>query len=117
MGYMEIIHLTYELLDDLKQSDTYIALNNLNETIKIKYKQQLKDYHHWFLEFQEVYKYGTYHPDFKTVSLAYQKAKQTLFETEEVKQYYKLEHKINDQLKTLSNALNDIILKETICVK
>ena len=118
MAYMEIITLTYQWLDELKASKDYQKMVELNNLIKTKYKKELKEYHTTFKQFEAVFKYGTYHPDFKTVSKQYQQAKIALFETEEVKTYFELEKNINETLNKLSNALNDIIPKGAIsCVK
>lgn len=118
MEYTKIIGLTYDLLDDIKASTTYQRLVALNALIKAKYATELANYHHWFKRFDEVFQIGSYHPDYKTTIHHYQQAKKVLFETEEVRAYFQLESQINEQLSSLSKAINALIPKEEIsCVK
>lgn len=118
MEYAKIIGLTYDMLDSYKASIEYQKLVELNQFIKTKYKEELETYLQAFKAFDEVFTIGPYHPDFKEVSKKYQQAKITLFEKEEVKDYFKYERLINEKLEQLSKTINELIPSEgTSCVK
>ncbi len=112
MAYTKIINITYDLADELKESFYYKEMIKLDEIIKTKYKEELKEYHKAFIKFDEVYTYGnTYHPDYKKVISEYQQAKKELFSKEEVKKYFEYERKINEILGSLSDEICNAVSK------
>ncbi len=105
-----IIDLAYEVADEIKQSSPYQKMIALDKVIKEKYKNELEVYHKTFNQFDEACKIGLkYYPDAKKVTRAYQEAKTVLYEKDEVKQYFKYENQINDQLEKLSEDLLDAV--------
>lgn len=112
MSYTEIINITYDLADELKESFEYKEMIRLDIVIKSKYKEELKAYQKSFLKFDEVFTQGgKYHPDFKEVSKKYRLAKEVLFNKEEVKTYFELESKINEILGSISEEVCNTVSK------
>lgn len=106
MAYTKILNIAHDLATELKQSPTYLELKRLDDLIKTKYGDLLKEYKKTFHKFEVVFNEGgTYHPDFKSVSAAYILAKEALFKKEEVKLYFENEKKMNKYLKDLSDEI------------
>jgi len=107
----EQINKVYELIDDIKQSDVYKQLVDLNRIIKesteIQEKQQA------FLKLRNKYeavkKYGKYHPDLERVQNEFSKAKETLYNIDEVKRYKKNEKELQKVLDQISIQLGQSV--------
>lgn len=107
MSYTKIINKAYDLADELKETDIYREMKRLDELIKTKYEKELKEYQKAFLKFDEVFNTGgVYHPDFKEVSALFSKIKTTLYNKEEVKEYFKKEQMMNEILKEIADEIS-----------
>ena len=102
-----IIEKTYELVDEIKGSNTYKRLlelkkimdnDNLVQDLVITF-QKLN------IKYEEVVKYGKYHPDLKTVQSSFSKAKEKLYTNELVKEYKQLEAELQNDLNQISREL------------
>jgi|SRR5690554_4238842 len=110
MAYTKIINKTYDLADEIKNSELYQEMKKLDKIIKTKYKNELQEYQKTFLLFDEVFSTGgVYHPDFKEVSSKYKTAKETLFIKEEVRKYFACEQKLNEVLKEISDEIKNTV--------
>lgn len=107
----EQINKVYELIDDIKQSDVYLQLVDLNMTIKesaeIQEKQRL------FLKlrdkYEDVKKYGKYHPDLKRIQHEFSIAKEALYNIDEVKRYKQNEKELQKVLDQISIELGQSV--------
>lgn len=110
MAYTKIINTTYDLADQIKESELYQEMKNLDKIIKTKYENELKEYQRTFILFDEVFSTGgVYHPDFNKVNKEYKRAKQTLFTKEEVRKYFLCEQKLNKMLKEVSDEIKNTV--------
>jgi len=107
---MELIDLTYEVIDEIKQSDLYqafiIASREYNrfELLPLKENYRLSK-----LKFEETSVYGKYHPDYTKSRLAYTEAKTILFQTQAYQAYQDALMKLNFKLRDISYAITNII--------
>lgn len=99
----DIILAVYQLAEQIKNSDTFMALKSLNSEVKLKYQAEMKAFEEAKHNYYDVMETGgVYHPDFKGSAKKLSTAKQVLYEKEEVKHIIKLE-------KELQDGLNDVI--------
>jgi len=103
----EIIEKTYELVDEIKAQDSYkriLVLKNeidnnpqINELVKTFQKLNEK--------YEEVTKYGKYHPDLKKVKQDFSTAKVNLYTHDVVKEYKALEKELQRELNLISTEI------------
>ncbi|MFW6319076.1 MAG: YlbF family regulator [Bacillota bacterium] len=107
----ELINYIDNVIKEIEQHNAYQALlikqralDNNKEVMAL-----IEAFKETETAYNEVKKYGQHHPDLKTVRRAFQQAKQTLFEHEDVRTYKTLE-------KTIQSILDDIVIQiqETI---
>ncbi|MCK5762021.1 MAG: YlbF family regulator [Candidatus Izimaplasma sp.] len=103
----KVINLVYELVDEIKNSETYIRLLELKDlmdtdtaTIKL-----ITDFNEDKTKYNEVSKYGEYHPDLKEVKIALSKSKEALFANETISEYKKLEKEVQKILDNISRRI------------
>ncbi|MBE0700917.1 MAG: YlbF family regulator [Acholeplasmataceae bacterium] len=110
----EIIMKTYDVLDEIKQDPIYQEIKSINQLIGKKYTNEIKK----FQQEKQVYEKimnegGTFHPDFKDAIKRFSEAKTDLYGKEEVKRYFELEKKfqddLNDFLKTFTESVSNHI--------
>lgn len=107
---IQLVALTYEAIDEFKQSELY-----QNYLLKSKaYRQEkmlplIEMYNTEKKRFDEVSKYGKYHPDYEKVRLSYTNAKTTLFQTEEYRNYQDALMRLNFYLRDISRNITSII--------
>lgn len=103
----EIIEKTYELVDELKAQDSYKRILELKKEIdqNPEIKKLVEAFQKLNIKFEEVSKYGKYHPDLKTVQQDFSKAKTALYTNEIVKEYKTLE---KDLQRTLDHCSSEI---------
>ena len=105
----EILAKTYDVLDEIKSSALFLDLVELNQLIEFKYEELLKEYHKKFKLFKEAFNIGPYYPDYQKILKDYQKVKMKLYLKEEVKDYFKLEERLNKYLEELMTEIADCI--------
>lgn len=107
---IQLVALTYEAIDELKQSDLY---QNYLLTYKAYHHEKnlplIATFNTEKTRFEEVSKYGKYHPDYEKVRLSYTNAKTTLFQTEEYRNYQDALMKLNFYLRDISRNITSII--------
>ncbi|AIO19663.1 hypothetical protein KQ51_01789 [Candidatus Izimaplasma bacterium HR1] len=103
----EIIEKTYELVDEIKQKRKYKRLLELNKEIKksLQIQELINNFQNLNLKFEEVSKYGKYHPDLKQVQIKFSEAKTNLYTNEIVKEYKELENILQQELDEISSEL------------
>ena len=103
----EIIEKTYDLVEELKQKKEYIRLLELHKKIQSDSTIQtlINTFVKYNKKYEEVTKYGKYHPDLKKVQLEFAKAKEDLYTNETVKEYKTLENQIQKDLNIISKEL------------
>lgn len=107
----ELINYIDNVIKEIEEHDAYKAL--LTKQKMLDNNTEVMALIHTFKEkeaaYNDVKKYGQHHPDLKTVRRAFQQAKQTLFEHDDVQTYKMLE-------KTIQSILDDIVIQiqETI---
>jgi len=116
----KLLEQTYQLIDAIKNREDYKALIILDQ--KIKDDEELtyliEQFNDSKIKYDEVRKYGKYHPDLKTVKKQFQVDKVNLFSHEHIKAYkaaekslqafldevaYRLGKTVSDSVKTSTN--------------
>ena len=107
----EQINKVYELIDEIKESKDYIELVKLNKRINESNDIQEKQAN--FLKYREKYtdakKYGKYHPDLSKIQNEFSKAKEALYNIDEIKQYKACEKNLQKMLDQISIELGQAI--------
>ena len=103
----EIIEKTYELIDEIKSSSDYRELVKLKQDMKENSEilQLIENFGQLNDKFNEVSKYGQYHPDLKKVQVELSAAKETLYNHKTVKEYKILEKKLQKIMDHISMSL------------
>lgn len=102
-----ILENTYELIDEIKSNDIYIRLLELKVIIDKddELNKLIQDFNKVKLKYEEVTKYGKYHPDLKKVQLELAKTKELLYSNEKIKEYKDLEKKLQSLLDEISSEI------------
>lgn len=110
----KILDKTYELIDEIKAKKEYQRLLELNEVIKKndKIKELINDFNKAKIKYDEVIKYGKYHPDLKQTQINLKEKKETLYENDIMKEYKSLEKQIQKELDIISIKLSQTISKK-----
>ena len=103
----KVINAVYELVDEIKDSKAYIRLLELKkimdtDSVIIKL---ITDFNEDKIKYNEVSKYGKYHPDLKAVRIALSKSKEALFANEVISEYKELEKEIQKTLDSISRKI------------
>ena len=103
----KILEKTYELIDDIKSSDSYKRLIDLDSQIKTNPElvSLTGSFNKIKIKYDEVSKYGKYHPDLKTVQLELSSKKEEVFTNETIKEYKKLEKDLQNRLDHISKEI------------
>lgn len=84
-----------EYIADLKKDQTYLELKQIYQEIKTKYFYLLSD----FIKIKsELSKANKYYPNYEELKLKYQQIKTKLYEKEEVKKYFLIQHDLEDKI-------------------
>ncbi len=108
----EIMIKTYDLIDDIKQSDTYIEYIKLDDYIanNTTIQETITAFQKAKKLYEEAKQYGKHHPDLKKRQRQLAQAKEALYGFEEVVRYKKLETALQKQLdhisRTIANAIS-----------
>ena len=102
-----IINQTYELVDEIKENEIYIRLVELKHIIETDQDivALVETFNKVKVKYEEVQKYGKYHPDLKKVSLELKDIKETLYTNGIIKEYKQLEKKLQRMLDDISRSV------------
>ncbi len=103
--------LAMDASDEWKQTEAYLtyidAKNGLSDPSLVplidSFEKTKKTY-------EEVIRYGKYHPDFDSATKAFIEAKTALYQTLEYQAYSQALLKINEQFRLFSSELNEVLL-------
>ena len=105
------IELAYELVDEIKQTETY--LRYLEAERAIKNTPEVQDLSKAFKEaevaYNEAKQYGKYHPDLKKRQRAFQLAKKALFEHPLVRAFKASEKALQQTLDSVASSIAESI--------
>lgn len=103
----EIIDKTYDLIDEIKSEVTYKRLLELKKFIDTDefLNELIKAFNKVKLTYEEVAKYGKYHPDLKKVQLELSSIKEELYSNVVIKEYKMLEKKLQSKLDEISSEI------------
>ena len=111
----KLINLAYEVSDEIKAKKDYKRLLELkhyidNDEVIVNL---IEKFNKVKIKYDEVQKYGKYHPDLKKVQLSLVEVKEELYTNKIVVEYKKLEKVIQDELdevsKRIAKAVSDNI--------
>jgi|GEM_PF-3176248 len=107
---IKLLLLVDDYVKEIKNKDYYKKYIYLNDMISDKYFDLIKLLNEKKEKYDEISKYGKYAPDFKEISNAYQKIKMEVMMVDEIKQYFflnrKIEEEINDFFREISLAIS-----------
>lgn len=100
-----------ELVDLIKDSQDYRKLQQLGTIIddNENIKNLIKDFKLAEDKFQEVKRFGKYHPDYHQVTKNFSEVKEKLYENELVKQYKQCERNIEKILSSIGNRVSESV--------
>lgn len=103
----KVLEKTYELVDEIKQTNQYIRLLELDQKIKSDPDLVIliQSFNKIKLKYEEVSQYGKYHPDLKRVKLELSKKKEEVFTNDIIKEYKQLEKDLQNRLDTISKEI------------
>lgn len=104
---IKLINLAYELSDEIKNSNEYQKLIKLKKIIDTDQdiKTLISDFNKIKIKYEEVRKYGKYHPNLKDVQLQLQAIKEQVFEHPVIKEYKQLEKHLQKVLDQVSKEI------------
>ena len=106
----EIIMQAYQVLDEIKQEETFLEMKRLDHVIPIKYKTEIELFQAAKKVYDDVMATGgSYHPDFKKAVKAFSEAKTILYAKEEVSTYFQLEKTLQDDINAFLKTLTDTV--------
>ncbi|QMS85524.1 YlbF family regulator [Candidatus Xianfuyuplasma coldseepsis] len=107
----QIIENVYELIDELKQSLRYKRLLVLKQQIEESsvIQEKVAAFQQWNDAYNDVKKYGQYHPDLQHTRTQFRKVKQALYEDSIVAEYKRLEQEIQQRLDSISAQIAQAI--------
>ena len=110
MDRTQLIDLTYEAVDEIKNQDMYNSYIAAKKEID---KIDLRPLFDAFIEaknyFDEVSKYGKFHPDYKQATLKLMEAKTALYSTKEYIAYQKANETLNLYLRDISFKITQML--------
>ena len=103
----QVLEKVYDLVDEIKESSAYKRLMELQEIIatNTEIHQKIQDFQVWNDKYNEVKKYGKYHPDLAKTQQAFRDAKLSLYQDPIVAEYKSLEQTLQQQLDEISRTL------------
>lgn len=103
----EIMMQAYNVLDEIKQDETYQEIKRLDRLMGTLYPNEIKLFQDAKATYDQVMKDGGhYHPDFKEAVKKFAEAKADLYSKPELKRYFELEKKFQDELNAFLNTLS-----------
>ncbi len=103
----QILEKVYDVVDEMKNSDAYKRLMELKQLMEQSPEVQAKAalFQKQYERYEEVKRYGKFHPDLKTTQKVFQEAKIALYEDLFVSEYKQLEQTIQKELDTISKTI------------
>jgi len=103
----EFIELTYDIVDEIKSSVTYKRLLELHKVVEFdeNIKVLIAQFKKANKQYDEVKKYGEYHPDLQVIKRTFSEAKVALYQHPTVAEYKQLEQLLQKQLDHISATI------------
>ncbi len=98
-----------EYINEIKNSDNFKKLLELKKIIDDKYQSLIMSFNVIKDNYFKALENKKYYKDFNLIEKEYQDVKTSLYSKEEVKEYIKLENKINNQLISDFNKIKESI--------
>lgn len=101
---MKTLDLVYDLVDDIKSKQEYKRYIELHQKMEEdqEIKELIKVFNKIKVKYEEVSKYGKYHPDLKQVQQELSVTKAKVYEHPVIKEYKELEKDIQKELNHIS---------------
>lgn len=110
MDRTQLIDLTYEAVDEIKQQDMYINYIAAKKEIdKIELRPLFDAFNQAKSQFDEVSKYGKFHPDYKQATFKLMETKTALYSTKEYIAYQKANETLNLYLRDISFKITQML--------
>jgi cell fate (sporulation/competence/biofilm development) regulator YlbF (YheA/YmcA/DUF963 family) len=102
-----VLNTVYDLVDEIKSKEEYIRLLELKKILENDpfIINLLNEFNKCKIKFEEVSKYGKYHPDLKQVQIELAKIKTEVFTNEIISEYKLLEKHIQKILDDISRQI------------
>ena len=112
MKYFELCEKSRLLAKEIMEDDLFKELVECKKTIDRIYQKEIEVFKTSEIKFDEVKKYGTYHPDYQKYKKAFMDAKNQLFGLDLGKRYKELERMFQKKLETISDTIKQSIKSE-----
>lgn len=107
----KILEKTYDLVSEIKGTKEYKRLLELDKLIKTDSTlvTLIESFNNVKSKYEEVSKYGKYHPDLKRVQLELAKKKEEVYTHHIIKEYKQLEKDLQKRLDHISKEIADSV--------
>jgi cell fate (sporulation/competence/biofilm development) regulator YlbF (YheA/YmcA/DUF963 family) len=106
----DIIMQAYQVLDEIKQDQTYVEMKRLDKLIPQTYAKEIEAFQQAKKVYDDVMATGgSYHPDFKQAIKNFSEAKAVLYAKEEVSRYFQLEKALQDEINAFLKDMTDAV--------
>ena len=105
MRYFELCDKSVSFANEVMESAEFKELLEIKEAISKTIPELVENFKKAKEKYEEVQKYGTYHPDYRNVKLELVKAKEALYTNSLVIRYKELEKKIQEKLNVAANEI------------
>lgn len=105
MRYFELCDKSVLFANEVMESPEFKELQEIKELISTTIVDLLEEFKKAKEKYEEVQKYGTYHPDYRKVKLELVKAKEALYTNSLVIRYKELEKIIQEKLNIAANEI------------
>jgi len=95
----DLVMQAYRVLDEIKEDDQYKEIQYLDRKMLELYSKEIQSFQEAKIKYDQVMSEGgSYHPDFKEAIQKFNKSKMVLYSKPEVKHYFEVEQKFQDEL-------------------
>lgn len=105
MRYFELCDKSVLFANEIMETAEFKELMEIKELISTTIPELVSKFTKAKEKYEEVQKYGTYHPDYRNSKLELVKAKETLYTNSLVKRYKELERIIQEKLNVAANEI------------
>lgn len=102
---LEFLEKLDELILEIQKSNHIKEIQKLDKIINTKYVDLINDFKVNQEKFNEVYKYGKYHPEYMDVLKSFGTSKENLYNKEEVKRYFILIEELREKLQHIVDSV------------